>query len=1095
MECFTALPVLAALVVAIVALVGGRRQAGRLRALEAQIEVLTRVLRSLQVDSAPAARGAETPADRPRAEEPGPAAAPAATAPAPAAAAPLAAMPRPGALRAAEGAAGDLAAPPGGAAPVAAPAPPPSPPVEMPAPEEAAPSASPPNRIDWEQWLGLRGAAVVGAVVLALAGVLFLKYSIEHGLFPPAARVAAAMIAGTAAVAGSEVLRRRGYRPTADGLAGAGVVILYAACWAAHSLYGLLGALPAFGLMALVTVAAGLLAWRHRALVIASLGLAGGFAAPLLLGTHEQHPLGLFGYLLLLDVGLVALARRRGWPALAAVALGATALYELRWLAAEMNAPRVALGLLIVAGFGALFALAGSRSPAGAGTAWRLSRPGGVLLPAAFALLFAARADLGPHLWPVAAMIALLGLAAGWLDRRGEGWRLAPMVAGAAVVTVGVWALRTGYAAERAWELTAITIGLALVFRLPVEIARRSAGTAPQDAAGAADEPEAGSKAGAGGAADAAAELWAADVLAAVGLLLVLAPAPAFRAALTHLLPPLAVELESGPPAAPLAAWLAGWLALGGLLWRQAADRGRALLHYAAAAGVGLGLAFATAAGAAEPEIRRAVVAGIVVAAAFSALALLRHRRGLRVPAEGAAIAAAVLPLLALMVPVARYELSAPWTLGAALLLALVGLLAATRLPAGVGYAGVAAALFAVQASATAAYEIAGPRPAPLVPLVLLAASALLCTLWPPLAGRALADRRAAWIAAALAQPAWFLPLYFWWKQAFGLGAIALLPLAQGAAALGAAFAARRLWPPGSERRRSALAWFGAVALGFAALAVPLQLDREWITVAWALQGAAVIALWRRLDHPGLRLFGLALLAAVTVRLVANPLLLTYHEASGRFLGSWLTYTYLVPATSLLFAARWVRRPAGGSGGGGDAAGGGAGAASRNDLGRLASAGCGLAAVAVLFVWLNLAIFDAFSQPGGPVQVSIERQPARDLSMSLAWAVFALVLLGLGIARSWSGLRKLGLGFLILTLCKVFLYDLGELEDLYRVASLVGLAVSLLLVSLAYQRFVRGRERPDGPDRHETSNEAAGKTAGETEPPDGDAPPPEGPSA
>ena len=36
----------------------------------------------------------------------------------------------------------------------------------------------------------------------------------------------------------------------------------------------------------------------------------------------------------------------------------------------------------------------------------------------------------------------------------------------------------------------------------------------------------------------------------------------------------------------------------------------------------------------------------------------------------------------------------------------------------------------------------------------------------------------------------------------------------------------------------------------------------------------------------------------------------------------------------------------------------------------------------------------------------------------------------------------------------MFLYDLGELEDLYRVASLLGLAITLILVSFAYQRFV-----------------------------------------
>ena len=42
----------------------------------------------------------------------------------------------------------------------------------------------------------------------------------------------------------------------------------------------------------------------------------------------------------------------------------------------------------------------------------------------------------------------------------------------------------------------------------------------------------------------------------------------------------------------------------------------------------------------------------------------------------------------------------------------------------------------------------------------------------------------------------------------------------------------------------------------------------------------------------------------------------------------------------------------------------------------------------------------------------------------------------------------------MLTIGKVFLYDLGQLTDLYRVASFVGLALSLLLVSLLYQKFV-----------------------------------------
>ena len=68
----------------------------------------------------------------------------------------------------------------------------------------------------------------------------------------------------------------------------------------------------------------------------------------------------------------------------------------------------------------------------------------------------------------------------------------------------------------------------------------------------------------------------------------------------------------------------------------------------------------------------------------------------------------------------------------------------------------------------------------------------------------------------------------------------------------------------------------------------------------------------------------------------------------------------------------------------------------------------------------------------------------------MAWAICALVLLAIGVRSKSGALRWLSLGMLVLTLGKVLLHDLGELEDLYRVASLVGLALSLIVVSLIY---------------------------------------------
>jgi uncharacterized membrane protein len=69
--------------------------------------------------------------------------------------------------------------------------------------------------------------------------------------------------------------------------------------------------------------------------------------------------------------------------------------------------------------------------------------------------------------------------------------------------------------------------------------------------------------------------------------------------------------------------------------------------------------------------------------------------------------------------------------------------------------------------------------------------------------------------------------------------------------------------------------------------------------------------------------------------------------------------------------------------------------------------------------------------------------------------------LGLGVGRALSSLRWASLVLLLMTIAKVFLIDLGHLDGLYRVASMLGLALSLLLVSFLYQRFVFRRTVTD----------------------------------
>ena len=896
----------------------------------------------------------------------------------------------------------------------------PPPPVE---PSPLTPPGPPggPAGIDWEQWIGIRGAALLGGIVMAVAALLFLQYSIEHGLIPPPVRVALGFLAGAGSILLSEKLRRE-YRTTANALAGSGIVILYASIWAARILYDLIGSGLGFAFMILVTAACGLLSWRHHARDIALLGLIGGFATPLLLSTGQDNPIGLFAYILLLDVGLVSLARYRRWPVLMVLSLAGTVFYQFAWIFVRMGPERTLLGLGILAVFGLFYAIAGRLSLGGEQDeherqTWRTTQVAAVLLPFAFALYFAGNAELGPHLYPVGALLLLLSIVAGWLSRVQNFPLLSAGAASGSVAVVLVWLLRAERTTASAWEAVGVCLALALAYHVFLEWDwYRSREQRPS-------------------------EVSPGTLITAGGFFVLLIAAPLW-----------AVSASFWP-------WFCGWLGLAGLLVRQSDVAGEEYRQGLAALGLGLGFSLFFVAHRESSEFPAAAVyfaLVLAVAVAFQTLALSRKDAKAQRWANIASAVFAATVLVFLWSEAADPSVAPVLYLATTILLAGLVALAATRLPSGGWY--FAGMLLLALGHFMWTSEYPALRAAPDTALQAFAFQALAVVLfswWPFLARTSLAGEQWAWRAAALAGPAWFLSLKRLFEIRFGSEAIALLPIALAALSLGAAFRARQQGLLDTAMRKRGLVWFSAAAMGFLSIAIPLQLEEEWITLGWALQGLALTALWKRLDHAGLKYFGLTLLAVVTVRLVANPWILDYHPSSSVPIFNWLMYTYLIPAAALLGSAwnlyklelerllEWEEPIY---------------ALAWYPLGAIS---CSLAATLVVFVWINLTIFDFFST-GSQLTISLEHMAARDLTLSLAWAVYALLLLGIGVSRNSVGLRWVSLGFLVLTIGKVFLHDLGELEDLYRVGSLVGLAFSLIAVSLAYQRFVFRKSSSEG---------------------------------
>jgi uncharacterized membrane protein len=78
---------------------------------------------------------------------------------------------------------------------------------------------------------------------------------------------------------------------------------------------------------------------------------------------------------------------------------------------------------------------------------------------------------------------------------------------------------------------------------------------------------------------------------------------------------------------------------------------------------------------------------------------------------------------------------------------------------------------------------------------------------------------------------------------------------------------------------------------------------------------------------------------------------------------------------------------------------------------------------------------------------------AREMMLSITWAAYATLLIVVGLRRRYAPIRYFAMTVFVITIVKVFAVDLAELDRLYRVMSIIGLGVMLLLTSYLYQRI------------------------------------------
>ncbi|MFO1008476.1 MAG: DUF2339 domain-containing protein [Planctomycetota bacterium] len=892
------------------------------------------------------------------------------------------------------------------------------------APALLPPSAppAPKKRMPIEKLLGVTGAAVLGGIVLAIAGFFLYQYSVQQGWVTKEVRLAMGIAAGALALLGSFPLVKRGYAITGNALAGGGIVVLYAAFWAAHQVFGVWPVGLSFGLMVATTAICAGLALARSSQVVAALGLLGGFATPLALSTGEDHPIGLFGYTLLVNLGFLSVAHKRRWPWTALLALVGTFVIEALWIVAKMRGETFWIALVALGVFTSLFTVFVALQPSAERRRFVVAQAGALVVPFLFALWFAARHDdvVGYHLTPIAVLAALVLAATGWIAARGE-LSFAPL--GAAVGTVAVtltWVLSRELELERAWELAACCAVLALVLHGAVELAWRKRGVVDEALANSAHV-----------------------LVLGLGFALF-----------------LAAWKGDGIEFAP---WCAGGVALALVAARQAAVTGRAWLGWAGAIAPSLALvAWELEHGSTSgPWIADAPLAwALVLAAALhGAWFLRRDDVGRRALAHGAAVALAGGLFAWQHAILSSYEGRLLGAFGG--LLAALALTFTARRARSWGWLGVSAVLLSMGQSELLEVHVRqlAPTNVVLAALVLAAGAALhtgaLSLAW--LDSRMLARVRAA--SAWLWLPSLVSAFEAWGGAhakcgaAIALGGLVLIGRARNERADGAddadagAFAKwiSRLRVSPRTPRATAWTWSRATAIAFAACAVATFADLEIMPVAAVLAGAGLAWCAARERYRPLAIVSTAVLLLGAFVLLVTRVGVTKPVLDGVVVNG-LAWLFLATGAAAVFATKELR-------------------AVEEVPGKLVRALAGstaIAAVVLVFAWIHLAILNAF-ETSPSFQWHSQRVPSRDLTLSLAWGLYAFALLILGVSRKSSGLRWTSLVLFLATIAKTFLFDLGHLTGLYRVGSLFGLAITLLAVSLLYQRFVF-RRSGDGAD-------------------------------
>ncbi|MDA1127246.1 MAG: DUF2339 domain-containing protein [Chloroflexi bacterium] len=204
-----------------------------------------------------------------------------------------------------------------------------------------------------------------------------------------------------------------------------------------------------------------------------------------------------------------------------------------------------------------------------------------------------------------------------------------------------------------------------------------------------------------------------------------------------------------------------------------------------------------------------------------------------------------------------------------------------------------------------------------------------------------------------------------------------------------------------------------SIAMVFLTVAVPLQLSGNWVSVAWAAEGAILVWTGFQLARWPMRAFGLGVLAIAAIRLLIFDTPVDLSDFTPVLNERFPTFVVAIAAFSVTAYLYWKQRKR-------------LEVWEKDVLPFLA----GMANFLTLFLFTAEAIayFDSQSQFSSLNMTPQDADNGKFLTLTAMWTIYAFGILAIGVAKRHAPLRWAGLGLLAIPVFKLLLFDTGMVQ-------------------------------------------------------------------